>query len=291
MGILNSILSAIQNGVTTPPAALAATHALLADANPTNAAPAPIAPQAAPVAAPGDQSAPAGSIQGVLGGQDPLQGTQFAPAAPNPAYNPATDPSAASPAPAAQAPAPVAPPAQHMGLLGTLGRILSPEPGSFWSSALNNGLVNARAGQQAYVQAQHEALLKDQGEQAKALEESQKAAMENRKNRFVTSPTGAIMDIGTPGSGATPSMVYTPPEKVDPLIAKIKFYDSLPPGPLKDLVARAIPGEQFDPAVMAQKLTDAKALAESKAASTAAHRAPPRGGAGGLGALPPGFHF
>lgn len=232
MGILQSILQAIQSGTTTPPVTQAATQAMLA------------------------------RIGGQLG--DTPNTYHPATVVPDPVTEPTTGP-------APQAAPGVAQPTTP-GILGTIGHILAPEPGSFWQSALTNGLVNARAGQVAYLSN----LQKSADDRAKE-QEATKLAVAQRKTAEaklptagdITTPTGSVLRPDASGNLTT---AYEPPVKPSETERLIDMWHKLPPGPYRDLVERAIKGAQYTPeyinAITAQKIAAAKARPRAAAGSS-----------------------
>lgn len=180
-----------------------------------------------------------------------------------------------TPAPAAQ-PAPAQPP----GVLGTIGHILAPEPGSFWQSALNNGLVNARAGQSQYLMN----LQKSVDDRAKE-QEATKLSVATRKTAeaklptagYITTPTGSVLRPDAAGNLTT---AYEPPVKDGETERLITMWEKLAPGPLRDIVHQAIKGAQYTPEYIAADT--ARRVAAAKARPRAAARA-------GSSGLPAGF--
>jgi len=179
-----------------------------------------------------------------------------------------------SPAPAGG----VAPtPAQPIGVLQAAGRVLAPQAGSFWHSAMNNGLANAHAGMTGYQQQQAEIATK----QAQADED----LADDKRNEHNIGGMGGIISIQPDGSV---KQVYTPPMPKTPLERNIEAYAAMPEGPLKELFKRALPGAGLDPTILDMKGEIAEETAEARAAATARHRAP-KTSSGGSSGLPAGF--
>jgi len=130
-------------------------------------------------------------------------------------------------------------------ILGTIGSVLAPEAGSFWSSALQNGLVNARPGMEVY-----------QAEKAKAAQEAQAAATKAARGEYITTPQGAVLQI--PTEGGAPKQVYTPPVKPTETESLIEKWLAAPEGsPIRALYERAIKGYQYTEPVI-ERQTKAK---------------------------------
>jgi hypothetical protein len=121
-------------------------------------------------------------------------------------------------------------------VLGALESVFAPEPGSFWWSALNNGLFNAKYGQQVYRE--------KQAGSARALEaDARKAAMEERKARYQIAGNNVI-DYGDANDVDGPDFI-TPPQQPGETERLIEKWQNTPPGPGRDLLERAIKGYQY----------------------------------------------
>lgn len=169
---------------------------------------------------------------------------------------------------------------QHGGILGALGRIFTPDAGSFWDSAWKNGLMGARSGQQEYATAQRQT---DQ----KLTTEAQKSADEHAKAmREANAPHVAGNNVLIPdGKGGWTWSQPTPqPDATERLIDR---WHKTPPGPERDIIERAIRGAQYSPEVI-QLMGDAHT--RTVVAGKKAQRfAPKSGGSGAVKGPGPGF--
>lgn len=222
-------------------------------------------------------------LQAIQDGTTTPQGLAQAQAAPvDPTLHPATVNDGYAPAPAPTPAGPPAAPAErpHMGVLGAIGHVLAPEAGSFWQSALANGLPNARAGQVAYqagLQKTADDHAKEQEATALAIANRKKAEAAVWKEGFVTTPTGSVLG---PGPGGTPTPIYEPPIKPTETERLIEVWNKLPKGPYKDLVERAIKGAQYSPDYVERDTRRKIAVTKSRPVSGRARAIPkPPGGA------------
>lgn len=173
-------------------------------------------------------------------------------------------------------------PRHRGGLLGLLGRIAMPEPGSLWAGALRDGLVNARQSQTNYQQTQA-----DQAAARETRATAQQAA-ELTLKQHLTNGTYAVAGNGAlhtrPDGSAEIIQAPAQPGENERLI---QLWQHTPAGsPLRALIERAIRGAQYSPEVIAeqgaQRERAARAAAGSRAAAaaTTAQRhsyAPPAG--------------
>lgn len=259
MGIMQDILSAIQQGTTTPPGALAATQTLLGQIDPNGAQPPAAAPMVAtaPPAMVPDGSTPVAAPH--------LQADGAPPPMPGDVAHP-TMPGA---------------PQRPMGVMSAIGHILAPEPGSFWHEALNHGLMNAREGMQGYVggvQAAVDARKLQEQKIAQEAANTTKAQAEAARARFIVDPQGAVLEPN--GNGGVTS-VYTPPVKSSDQERMLTRVLAMPPGPDRDLAASMLRGYQYTAPVITAQGAVKKAVAAIHAAAHhggAAKQAKPPGG-------------
>lgn len=162
-----------------------------------------------------------------------------------------------APMPAGQT-APVTPP--RYTLPQTIGSILAPEAGSFWSEALQHGLSGAKEAQANYAHMQKMQPLEDQTKQL---------AFDSAKAEAATAAEGykqlgdTIVQKGPDGSFAP---VYHAPNAQERLL---DLYNQTPDGPYKELLKRMLSGYQYSE----DYLSDKKKYAIPRAA----------GGGGGAG--------
>lgn len=185
------------------------------------------------------------------------------------------------PLPQEQQASPVIPAAapQSKGLLATLARIFTPEAGTFWDSAWKNGLMGARSGQQDYRTGQAEA-----GRKAGLVDAQTAEATANAAKATEAASRGydiAGNNIVTKGADGQPQFVAPPaqPDRVERLIDQ---WNKAKPGPLRDLLERAILHGDAT-AVIAERGAVAERTATTKAKMGAKYRA------SGIPPLPPGF--
>lgn len=157
---------------------------------------------------------------------------------------------AAAPAvaqPPATVPAPV-PAKKRGGIMGALGSVFAPEAGSFWHSALANGLWDAKGGQQRYKEGSYDYGNAATG--AKINDAKLREVLDAEKNgEVVTSPTGQVLRTKRDGSV---DVLWTPPEKLSNQEKLIDRWKSETDPTLKEIIARAIPGFQYSPEFMSQ---------------------------------------
>lgn len=201
--------------------------------------------------------------------------TPVLPTAPAPATpQAATDPTVAGPA-VAPAVAQVAPAAAPQpSILGALSGLIAPQAGSFWSSAMQNGLAGAKQGQvNAQIAAQEKAT-KDAADAAKA-----------KKASLIISPTGAVLAPNDDGTGVT--VAYQPPTKPSSQQELYNLWSSLPSGSdARAFIERMAPNFQYtQPVIAAQGAARTATAVASQKAKTFA----PKGGGSGVIKAPTGF--
>lgn len=171
--------------------------------------------------------------------------------------------------PVPQINAPVQAAAQRPGILGLIGEVLSPQPGSYWYAAQNNpnGIRGARGAQQAYLQNQTEDAHKNLMAQASEAEAGFKLAHQND-----VQIGNAMAQYGSDGKLHT---TYEAPNSEEKMF---ELFQSMPDGPDKEVLRTMLRGAQYDPTYqgMLQDLLTKKAVttAQARAKATAANRAP-----------------
>lgn len=154
------------------------------------------------------------------------------------------------------------------GILGTIADVFAPRPGTFWHSALNNGLVNALQGQQEYRQ----------GQRAQATTQ----ATADAKLRSLLA-NGEYTVVGNnvlhrPADGSTPSFVKVPQNEgeTERLIDKWNQAKEAGDLGLAGMYERAIKGYQYSPEVITrQGEARTRTVVEGKKAQRFAPRAAP----------------
>lgn len=186
-------------------------------------------------------------------------------------------------------------PRKPLGVLSAIGHLISPEPGSFESSMWQNGLVNARAGQEAYASAQAKERRGIVDEQAKTRENLASATQKEaqaKKERYITTPIGDVLDTQNLDANGQPTIIFRAPEKQSDNIQLIERYKNEPDPILKAAILQAIRGYNYSPAVIAAHTAATEAINESKAKDAKKyHVGGGRGGGAGTPNVPSGFHL
>jgi hypothetical protein len=153
-----------------------------------------------------------------------------------------------------------------MGMLDKIGKlagdIFMPKPDSLWAGALGpGGIANARLNQQNYLQGQQDRDLNIE------------AANQELDSGTIKS-LGGTTYVVTPRGGGAPEITQTPPVKseTERLIAQ---WQTLPEGPLRDLVERAIKGAQYSPDVIQAQGDARTGTAVARADAVGRNRPPP----------------
>ena len=190
-----------------------------------------------------------------------------------PTVAPAPDVAPVTPAeqpavPAALLAAPAVP--HRHGLLGTIANVFSPEPGSWWYSAMTNphGIWGARGGQVDYANAQTDRAQADQLEQAK-LDEIRARAKKAEKGSEVQVVGNNALVTGPDGK----PQWMTPPQQPDKVLQLIDMWQNAPEGKLKMILERAIL-KNAAPSYVDQKGEEDQQTAERRAKASAKYRAP-----------------
>ncbi len=173
-------------------------------------------------------------------------------------------------APATETPAPTSKP-KRRGLLGAIAGAFSPEPGSWWHSALTNpdGIWGARGGQVAYERSERDRATTEQMDQAKLAEQRAKASKAERGNETQVVGNNVLVT----GPDGKPQWM-TPPDAPDKTMKLIDLWSKTPDGPLRKLIERAISGYQYSPEYIEAKGADTRRTVTTRAKATAANRAP-----------------
>jgi hypothetical protein len=181
-----------------------------------------------------------------------LQPGEFATGTGNAAMQPET-PAVTAPVPGAGPSVPVSPTAapvaaKHGGVLGALGRIFTPEAGTFWDSAWKNGIYGARSGQQEYQTAQTRQALGDQALAAKTRIDNAKA--DHELNAPTIAGNNVVVNDPTAPGGVRFIAPDPQPDKVTRLIDQ--WHEARKNGDklTMSLLERAIGGAQYSPEVI-----------------------------------------
>lgn len=170
-------------------------------------------------------------------------------------------------------------PQKRHGVLGALGSVFAPDPGSFWHSALANGLWDAKGGQQRYKAGSY-----DYGHDATAAkidDAKLRSLLDTEKNGdIVTSPTGQVLRTKSDGSV---EVLWTPPAPKSREEKLIDMWHREQDPTVKEWIARAIPGYQYSPEYMNYKTQNAITVKKTVPGKA------PSAGKTGIPALPPGF--
>ena len=189
--------------------------------------------------------------------------------------------------PSVAVPASQAPAAQKRGgLLGALASVFAPEAGSFWHSALQNGLWDARGGQDRYRAAQAAAAQTARKADADVRTAEQKLRAAEQGEVYNMGGTGGIVQVSPDGQVR---QLYTPPPQASENERLIELWRKETDPTVKELIARTIRGYQYTPEVIGRQTESRNSTAEARAAATARHRAPAKGGGASKAKLPTGF--
>lgn len=136
-------------------------------------------------------------------------------------------------------------PAQSKGgIMGALGRIFTPEAGTFWDSAWKNGLMGAKAGQQAYQQGQQTQQLGIQTQEAANAKSLADAERLRRQSRYGVAGNNVI-DYGDGTS--QPNIIAAPVQSTETERLIDRWHDAVAKGDKMTamILERAIKGYQY----------------------------------------------